>query len=149
MLHKFNASHQDLTFPCPCTWEFASRLMAIWGTVTLANLIVLAGTISKGAASELISFCQVYATLPTLERMISDPHNVPVDRNKPDVLIAVCSLIGQAFDETNSEALITVMERMPIEFQVTACQNILRRDPGLQREPNLKAWIRANASELY
>jgi len=96
MLHKFNASHQDLTFPCPRTWEFASRLMDIWGVVTLQNLVVLAGTISKGAASELISFCQVYSTLPTLERLVADPDNVVLDRNKPDVLFAICSLIGQA-----------------------------------------------------
>lgn len=149
MLHKFNASHQDLTFPCPRTWEFASRLMAIWGVVTLQNLIVLAGTISKGAASELISFCQVYHSLPTLEKLISDPAGTPLDNNKKDLLFAVCSLIGQAFNENNSGPLITVMERLPIEFRVTACQNILRRDPRLQRDPNLKEWIRNNASDLY
>jgi hypothetical protein len=149
MLHKFNASHQDLTFPCPRTWEFASRLLDIWGVVTLQNLIVLAGTISKGAASELISFCQIYSSLPTLERLVADPENIVLDRNKPDVLFAVCSLIGQAFNENNSAALITIMERMPVEFRVTACQNILRRDPHLQRETNLKVWIRNNSSELY
>lgn len=149
MLHKFSASHQDLTFPCPRTWEFAHRLLEIWGVVTLQNLVVLAGTISKGAASELISFCQVYSTLPTIDRLIADPENVVLDRNKPDVLIAICSMIGQYFDENNSAALITIMERMPVEFRVTACQNILRRDPSLQRETNLKVWIRNNSSELY
>ena len=149
MLHKFNANHQDLTFPCPRTWEFASDLMKIWGVVTLQNLIVLAGTISKGAASELIAFCQVYHTLPTLEKMIADPLGVPIDNNKKDLLFAICSLIGQSFNKDNSQALILVMERLPIEFRVTACQNILRRDRTLQREPNLKIWIRNNSSELY
>lgn len=149
MLHKFNANHQDLTFPCPRTWEFASRLLEIWGVITLQNLVVLAGTISKGAASELISFCQVYHTLPTLEKLVSDPDGTPIDRNKPDVLFAICSLIGQAFNEDNSASLIAVMERLPVEFRVVACQNILRRDPSLQREVNLKVWVRNNSSELY
>jgi len=129
MLHKFNADHQDLTFPCPRTWEFAHRLLAIWGAVTLENLTVLAGTISKGAASELISFCQVYSTLPTLFEMEN--------------------LIGASFSEDNSAAMVIVMNRLPIEFRVLACQNVLRRDPRLQREPNLKAMIRSNSSDLY
>lgn len=149
MLHKFNANHQDLTFPCPRTWVFASDLMKIWGVITLKNLVVLAGTISKGAASELISFCQVYHTLPTLEKLINDPAGTPIDNSKKDLLFAVCSLIGQSFNESNSSALITVMNRLPIEFRVTACQNILRRDPRLQRDPNLKNWIRTNSSDLY
>jgi len=148
MLHKFKANHQDLTFPCPRTWEFASKLMDIWGAVTLQNLIVLAGTISKGAASELIAFCNVYDSLPTLEKMLADPLGVPIDNSKKDLLFAICSLIGQSFNTDNSQALILVMERLPIEFRVTACQNILRRDPKLQREPNLKIWMRANATEL-
>ena len=149
MLHKFNANHQDLTFPCPRTWEFASDLMKIWGVITIQNLIVLAGTISKGAASELIAFCQVYDSLPTLEKMIADPLGVPIDTSKKDLLFAICSLIGQSFNKDNSEALILVMERLPIEFRVTTCQNILRRDRTLRREPNLKIWIRDNSSELY
>jgi len=149
MLHKFTAAHQDLTFPCPRTWEFASRLFDIWGVITLQNLTVLAGTISKGAASELISFCQVYSTLPTLERLVANPEEVELDRNKPDVLFAVCSLIGRSFNEHNSAALITIMERMSVEFRVTECQNISRRDTSLQRETNLKVWIRNNSSELY
>lgn len=149
MLHKFNANHQDLTFPCPRTWEFASNLMKLWGVITLQNLIVLAGTISKGAASEIIAFCQVYSSLPTLEKLVNDPLNTPIDFNKKDLLFAICSLIGQSFNEDNSEALVLVMDRLPIEFRVVACQNILRRDPGLQREPHLKVWIRNNASDLY
>jgi len=149
MLHKFDANHKDLTFPCPRTWEFAHGLLKIWRVVTFQNLIVLAGAVSKGAASELIAFCQVYDTIPTLEKMIADPLGVPIDNSKKDLLFAICSLIGQSFNKDNSQALISVMERLPIEFRVTACQNILRRDRTLQREPNLKTWIRDNSSELY
>lgn len=148
MLYKFDANHQDLTYPCPRTWEFTHKLLEIWQTITTQNLVVLAGTVSKGPASEFIAFCQIYQSLPTIDKLLSDPHGVPIDNDKKDLLFAVCSLIGQSFKPSNSKELIIIMERLPIEFRVTACQNILRRDEKLKTEKNLKVWIRANASEL-
>lgn len=148
-LYNFNPNHQDVTYPCPRTWAFADKLLKIWSSVSLDNLAVLSGTIGKGTAAEFISFCGIYQSLPTVHELKTNPNGVNLDIARKDILFAICSILAHEYNADCGQAFITIIERLPIEFRVIACQNILSKNPKLQDEPNLKAWIAANASELY
>lgn len=149
LVHNFNPDSSELTFPCPRTWEFASKLLSNWPKVNMSMLDVLQGVIGKAAAIELITFCEIYQSLPTLKQMEDNPDSVQIDQSQKDVLYAITSLMAERFNESNAVAFVSIMERLPLEFQVLTCQGILRKNESMKEVPALKAWIRSNASELY
>ena len=149
MLHQFKPDHNDVTYPCPRTYEFASKLFKVWGDVSIKYLDILAGALSKGAAAELLLFCDIYKDLPTLSQMISNPASVNTTDIAHDVKFALSSLISHSYTVTNAKSLMSIIKRLPLEFQVITTQNILSRDFTLEDEPELYLWRKLNAAELY
>ncbi len=50
LLHRFDTSTSELTFPCPRTWEFASKVIINKATIDHITKTRLAGTVGEGAA---------------------------------------------------------------------------------------------------
>ncbi|MHA1754665.1 MAG: ATP-binding protein, partial [Candidatus Odinarchaeia archaeon] len=73
LLHKFNPSHNDITFPCPRTWHFLSKLIKNWKTIPNTKLPLLTGTVSEGVGIEFKIFCDIFTTLPKIEDIIANP----------------------------------------------------------------------------
>lgn len=80
LFHKFNPNNQSgsgelLAFPCPRTWEMASRAlsaMKVDGSLRpdLA-FIVLSGCIGEGAAVQFVSWHELYQKLPNPDDILS------------------------------------------------------------------------------
>lgn len=147
MLHKFDPSHSDNTFPCPRTWEFMSRLLKNKVKIDVDDLPLLAGTIGEGAAIEFKGFTDIYETLPTFEQIIHSPATLPVS-NEPSTLYAITSLVAAKVEQKNINTLMEYINRLPIEFQVITLQGISKKNRAMLKEPCIKAWISANANEL-
>jgi len=154
LLHNFDPNHDDNTFPCPRTWEFASNLIQGMSQIQITDLAYLIGTIGEGAAREFFAFAEIYAALPTYDMMINNPKNVkiPIDSDgiveDPGVIYAMTALIGSKAKSEHITALLELMERFPLEFQVITLQNIIAKDIDFKKLPEIRAWMAANATDL-
>lgn len=134
-LHSFKPDHDDKTFACPRTWEFASRLINGKSTKEI-NLPVLAGTISQGVAVEFNTFIQEYDKLPGYASIIADPNNTPIP-NDPSTKYALVTMLLEKFDSEQLQDLdpvIKYVKKLPSEFQVIYFRQLAQRHPNIRRE---------------
>jgi hypothetical protein len=124
-LHDFKPDHNDRTFRCPRTWEFASRLVK-GKPIEDVNLPLLAGTISDGAATELYTFMEEYGKLPSYKQIMLNPEGIPI----PDSNSTRYALITMLFDKASFADFPTVIKcvrRLSPEFQVIFLRGMIQR----------------------
>lgn len=147
LLYTFQPDHQDNTYACPRTWEFASRMVKGVPDITGNKLKLLAGTISEGVAREFAGFCQIFHELPTIQEIIANPDKVEIP-NEPSTLYALTGSIGNHGTTSNVEKLMEYVQRMGAEFQVITGRSLLRRNPALAGTKAMQEWIAKSADEL-
>lgn len=118
LLHKFSPDHQDKTFPCPRTWEFASRL-SVNQSVSMKDLPLFAGTVGQGAAQEYIAFAELYQSLPRIEEIIKSPETVNISE-EISIRFAIATYVADHISETNAEQVTKFLDRLDVEMQVVA-----------------------------
>jgi hypothetical protein len=159
LLHSFDPNHTDNTFPCPRTYEFASRLLNRWektnknGTEKLSprQITSLAGTIGEGAATEFAGFNEVYMDIPDIKVFVKTPDEAPV-YDELSKLHAVCSMVGSRMARMEMgelRPLMQYMSRVPVEYQVVTLKDAIRVNGALMQQPEIQAWISANSSRLF
>lgn len=140
-LYTFTGDTTAVTYACPRTWVFASDLIA--GEAELGNdlfLPLLAGTIGEGTAREFISFLKIYTSLPSIDKILANPdtHALPKEDNIRYALLS--TLVGIA-DETNIEAVMTFLGRMPEELQYYGVTSLVsRKGKMVVKTPSFKPW---------
>jgi len=147
LLHNFDPSHSDNTFPCPRTWHFLSKLITKWSTIELDQLPLMAGTIGEGPALEFKGFTDIYKSLPSVQEILSHPDRITIP-TEPSTLYAITSLISSRATKDTIAQFMTLVDRLPIEFQVITLQGISKIDKPLLKEQCVKVWVAANANEL-
>lgn len=144
--HKFDPDHTDHTFACPATWEFASDL--IKGTeVTMADVPLLAGTVSAGVALEFASFCAVYANLPQVSDILANPKTAPVPQ-EASTKYAMSTHLADKMDASNVDAFVEYINRYPVEFRVITLRMINDRHPQFLRNPTVMALAQQLVTNL-
>jgi hypothetical protein len=148
-IHNFDPKHDDKTFRCPRTWEFASNLIKKWPDgIPMSKLPLLAGTISEGGAREFMSFCKIYDKLITVPQIVADPELLAVP-DAPDQLFALSGSIGEHAKEATIDRLMKFIERMPMEFQVITIKSIIQKNKALGETKAIDKWVTKNAKELF
>ena len=148
-LNVFKPDHNDKTFACQRTWEFASRLLKRYpGKLPQEKLPLLAGTLSEGIAREFFGFCQNFDELAPISEVIAHPMDVRLPA-EPSALHAMAGCVSNHLDATTAQPVMQFLGRLPIEFQVIALQTLLRRDRKLTANPHIQAWIAKNANRLF
>lgn len=147
-LQRFDPSHEDVTFACPRTWEFASRLISGIEQLIILDKTLLSGTISEGVAREFYGFTKIFEDLPTLESIVKSPNSVPVP-TEPSVCWALTGSLGQHATEKNIEPIMQFISRIPKEFQVVALREICRRNKKLKTSAPVLDWVTQNSHELF
>lgn len=153
LLHKFDPNHNDFTFPCARTWEFVSKIVSDWSTTDLTTnqfvikQPIIAGTIGVGAASEFMSFCQIYKNLVTIEEILSDPEKTKVP-DEPAILWALTGLIAHKINKQTIRPLIKYIERLPAEFQYHCLKTSIRRNPEIMDTPEFDQYTADNGEKL-
>ncbi len=147
-LHKFDPDHTDNTYACPRTWEFANRLLKDIPESSPLFLAALSGTLGEGMAREFQGWCQMYAELPKISQLLTNPKGIPMPE-EPSVLWALTGAISSAATMTNCDKLMDFVDRMPIEFQVVTTRQMQRRTPELEQHKSIVQWIVANASQIF
>jgi hypothetical protein len=147
LLHHFDPNHTDLTFPCPRTWDFTSRLILPMKTVELTKLPLLAGTVGQGAAREFYAYTQIYGQIPTIEQILSDPERVAFGP-EPSMHYALSGLVAYHMKAHNADILVKFIRRLGIDFQVVTLRSAITKDPEVKKAQEVKNWIVKNAQEL-
>ena len=140
-LHNFDPKHDDVTFACPRTWEFLSRLIKGIPTEGLRELTpLLAGTVSTSVATEFISYTSVYSQIPDYKAILSNPAGEVV-KKEPAMLFAMSHMIASHLEKKDLDKIMIYIERMPPEFQTTTLQGVMQRDSSLIKEKVIMDWI--------
>lgn len=149
-LHDFDPNVDQLTFPCPRTWEKLSNIMNLEGSYTDDVHTLALGTIGKVAA-EFKAFVAYYAKLPDIKKILADPVNADLPTEVGQVY-ALTGVISQAMVEevgtTKIGPLVTYLERMEPEMQTVAMASALRKTKKLISDKAVSNWISVNKSRI-
>ena len=149
LLHRFDTSTSELTFPCPRTWEFASKVIKNKPKVDLITKTRLAGTIGEGAAVELATYSEIYQNLPTIEQILSNPKSGWKVPKEPSEQYAVTTMLAHNCTNDNIEKIVTAINRLPVDFQVITFKDIYKRSPQLKGHSVIKQWVAKNSSIIF
>lgn len=148
-LHAFNPAHQDDTFACQRTWEFASRLLKVIGTFTSDKLPLLAGTVSEGVAREFKAFCDLSHGLVKFDDILKDPENAPIPeegiKDRAGLLYATVGMLADNTNKDNADTVMKYITRLPAEFQLCTVKRIYVRDDTIIENATVRNWLVANA----
>lgn len=148
LLFSFNPDHDDKTFACPRTWQFASRLINGKDKLSRIDRALLAGTVGEGVGRQFATFCEIYENLPTMTQIARDPETIPVP-TEPSILFALSGALGKNIQGSNAGNLMKFINRMPKEFQVITLRDSVRRDNAMKKDPAVQQWVMENATELF
>lgn len=148
-VHQFDPNHADLTFPCPRTWHFMSRLLIANKIEEVEHymLPMFAGTVGHGAARLFFSFCEVYGRMPTIKEMIADPEGCQLP-NEISVQHAAAGLVAHHINKKNASQLIRFLDRLPADLQTVTLRNSILRDDELRSNQDILKWAANNTKEL-
>lgn len=133
-LSTFSPDHNDKTFACPRTWEFASRLIQGMPDNDLP-LKLLAGTIGEGVAIEFVTYARNYGQIPSYGSIIADPVNAVLP-SEAAPRYAVTSMLLSKFDPKDFPAVTKYIKRFSPELQVVYFRGTLRRHPKIRNHPD-------------
>lgn len=147
-LYTFRPDHSENTYAAPRTWEFADRILKVVDTESKDLRPMLAGTISEGVASEFLSFCKHFDSLPTISAIVQSPDAIQVP-HEPSILFAMTGALSHNASMDNFEQLMKFIKRLPLEFQVVCLRETIRRNKAMLGHKAAQQWIAQNATELF
>lgn len=147
-LHTFSPDHTDKTYACPRTWEFCDRVLKVSNFSDPTLLPMIAGTLSEGVAREFMGFCKIHESLPKLKSILKNPTGISVP-DEPSILFALTGSLSHHITEDSTDAVLTYVQRMPIEFQVICIRETLHRNRKLLGHPAVQKWVAQNAMEMF
>lgn len=147
-LYTFDPNHTDKTYAAPRTWEFESKLLEKLELKDPQLLPLSAGTISEGVSREFLIFCKIFDQLPSIDDIVASPQLVKIP-GEPSVLWALTGSIGAHATRENADKLMEYVRRIPVEFQVVALRDMVRRNKPLMTVPAVRDWIQSNANRLF
>ena len=112
--------------------------------IDLANIV---GAVGPGVGREFNSFTQIYKQLPTFQEICNNPDKIAIPE-KPDVIHAMTSLISHKDNIHRLPDALPFIERLPIEFQVWALRDVIRKKPEMLNDPSVQAWKERNAKRI-
>lgn len=145
-LQQFDPDHNDRTFACPRTWEFASRLIKD-KDFSQIKLSLLAGTLSEGVAIELHTFMQEYDKLPSFTSILNAPEKIDVPR-EASTRYALVSMLLDRFSADTFPSIVKYVRRLSPEFQVIYFRGAERKNPKIVRERSFQENIQHLAKFL-
>ena len=150
------AGVEELAFPTPRSWEFASRLLQVTGKEPGEIFTLLAGCIGESTAVEFEAWCRIYRKLPSVEGILNGTETRPVkeaDRRYALIssLLACASQKGEKLSGTELENLCSYVSGFPADFSSLFFRGLLQL-PGmnlrLAKVSSFSAWMRKNQRYL-
>jgi len=129
-------------FPSLRTWQFVSDLLdedlppVIFGEM-------IAGTVGKGPAAELLGFLDVYAGLVPWRQVFSDPETAPLPEGAASTY-ALMSVLARRVSLTTVDALVTYLGRISREMGNLCVTDAGRLHPAIKDTAAYTQWAIKN-----
>lgn len=146
LLHSFDPTRNEKSFPSPRSWEFVAKIMRSVPDKKIFPAIA-AGTVGLGAASELLGFLRVYEDLPDVDEILAQPLQSVLPED-PATLYALCQALAYRVGEQNVDALLEFALRLPPEFSVLLARDCVRRYPAFVEHPDFERWAQMHVDIL-
>lgn len=146
-LHKFDPDHEDSTFPCPRTWEFASRLISKFKKLPPYLPILLQGVVGQGVGLEFYTFLEVKKDLVTYDEVLQSPYSCRIPA-EPSTQWALLGSLVHNITAKDLPTILKYVERLSIEFQVIFVKDLKSKDQSLIRSPEIQQWIVTNGTRF-
>ena len=147
LLSDFKASADLTNSPVPRTWAHVSKLLALQ-LAPAVQLAAISGAVGQGAAIEFAAFQQLYAELPTIDSILTDPDASALP-TKPGTLYAVCTALGMRMTLKNFPKIARYAERLwkasHGEFAALLLRDCVRHDHGVMETA---AFVKLASTEL-
>ena len=106
----------------------------------------MGGIIGVPAAQSLIGHLQFRTQLPAYADVVADPSNAGLP-TKADLMMLMAYEMAHMAKPEHLNEVLTYVQRMPKDMQVTFITALLRRDyKGLINQPAMQGWINKNAA---
>lgn len=139
-LHNFDPNHTDNTYACPRTLEMLSRVTN-GHKVSVDDYDLIEGIIGKGAATEFITFCEIYQALPAIADIVKDPVGCFLPTEKSE-RYALATYVADNMDANNAAPLVDYLMRLDVDFRVVAIRMANTRVKGINMVPAVNKMIR-------
>ena len=147
-VNMFDPDHDEMTFTCERTWEFASNLIEDDETLSYQeHLPCLAGALGLGMANTFIQFCEIYNDIPSIKDIEADPINCKLPDDQT-TLLAFANSLAKHIDQKNIAVFMKYVYRFHVEFQVITLQNIIKTNKDILEHPEVEAWMDIHADRL-
>lgn len=146
LLHKFDRTLQENTFPCPRTWgDLLSPLVKELpeGPISEDMAPLIDGCIGRGASAEFRAFRAFFEQIPTLADILSSPSGTKVP-SELGLQYALTSMLTSNIDPNNAEAIMEYVNRLPIEMQATLVITAARANTELLKIDSFMEWVDKN-----
>ena len=132
-LQLFSPDHNDKTFACPRTWQDVHKTIAKSEELEVL-LPVICGSVSEGAGREFYQFTRVYKDLPDFKQILANPMSAHIP-DSPSERYALSGVLADNASAENATALLTFVDRLPVEFQIITVRDMSRRCPAVTSNP--------------
>ena len=142
LLHKFDKESYGKQFPTPRGWFAVSdKLPMAFDEQTRVELIK--GDVGHEAAVSFEQFMRIWETMPSINKIFSDPESVEVPQQ---VNVRYCVTMGLAarMDKDNFDNAWIYLKKMPREFQTLCVKLAYQRDKALSQAKSFTEWALAN-----
>ncbi len=146
-LHQFDPNHNDKTFASPRTWAFASKLIMDKEPSPLLQKL-LVGTLSAGIGHEFFSYMNYCADLPSVHDIMKRPDDIEIP-DEPALLYATSHMVAAYLTKDNANRLMRYIDRLPLDFGVTAIRSSLKRNKELLEIEEVRTWAHKIADEVF
>lgn len=133
LLSTFDGTKNEKVFSSPRTWEFLNRFLKqdLAGDI-LASLAH--GTVGSGAATEFLSFLDVWQDMPDIDGILLNPDKSAVPpKEKPATMFAVTAALAARADKGTIDAIAAYVRRLPAEYAVRCIKDAVRRKDEVAR----------------
>lgn len=147
LLHDFDPSKSEKSFPSPRSWEFAAGIIGSKPDPTLEYSLIC-GAVGEGAAAEFAGFVRVFRDLPEPDAILMSPETAPIPKD-PATLYALCEILARKAGEKTVERIMAYASRLPAEFSVLLVRDSMRNDKAIAKSPAFIRWATANSDVLF
>lgn len=161
-VYQYKGKASDIAFPTGRSLHMASDVLH-GGFDETTEEALIHGAIGEAWGVELCAFLRAYRTLPNLDAILLSPDKAPVPGDdKPALQYAIAFGLSARMTPGNAAAVVTYLERMPLEYAVVAIKHatceievgpdgkdrVTARAQSLHSTEAVVRWMVAHASDL-
>ena len=130
--------------PNPRSWSFVTQVCD--GTLDKdVEFELVKGIVGEGAAGEFSAYQRVWKDMPNIDAIMLTPDTSAVPTS-PAMLFALSTALGDRAKKDTFDRAMIYINRMPIEYQVVAVRDSVRKTSGVATTKAFLKWGIDNAA---